>query len=225
MHLDYLSSIQFADDTTLYHGCRHLKYSKFCIESDLAVIEDWFAANKLTLNVGKTVLMLFKPKTKRANQNKENIKLNISLNGEKIPCKTHTKFLGLLIDENLNWEQHVANLLLRIRSRLGLLRKGKNLLTKHTKKILYYAQMHSLFQYGIVIWGPLIPSPKLKKLQKLQNKCVQLIDPRNCIDKIYREHKIPKISEMITLECCKLWQRHSLGLLPTKLESLMSRDN
>ena len=64
LHLDYLSSIQFADDTTLYHGCRHLKLSKFCIESDLAVIDDWFAANKLTLNVGKTVLMLFKPNTR-----------------------------------------------------------------------------------------------------------------------------------------------------------------
>ena len=149
LHLDYLSSIQFADDTTLYHGCRHLKYSKFCIESDLNVIEDWLAANKLTLNVGKTVLMLFKPKTKQTSSNVEKTELNISLNGEKIPCKTHTKFLGLFIDENLSWDHHIANLILRIRSRLGLLRKGKNLLTKHAKKILYYAQMHSLLQ----IWN------------------------------------------------------------------------
>ena len=62
LHLNYLSSIQFADDTTLYHGSRYLKYSKFCIESDLECIEDWFAANKLTLNVGKTVMLLFRPK-------------------------------------------------------------------------------------------------------------------------------------------------------------------
>ena len=131
----------------------------------------------------------------------------------------------MLIDEKLNWEHHIANVTLRIRSRLVLLRKGKNLLTKHAKKILYYAQLHSIFQYGIVIWGPLIQNSKLKKIQKLQNKCVQLIDPRNRIDQIYNELNIPKISEMINLECCKLWQRHSLGLLPSKLETLMTKDN
>ena len=133
--------------------------------------------------------MLFKPKNTRPN---DDTNLNIALNGEKIPCKMHTKFLGLLIDEKLNWEQHLSNLFLRVKSRLGLLRKGKNLLTKHAKKILYYAQMHSIFQYGIVIWGPLISNTKLKKLQKLQNKCIQLIDPCISTDKIYKEHNIPQ---------------------------------
>ena len=116
-------------------------------------------------------------------------------------------------------------MILRIRSRIGLLRKGKNLLTKHAKKVLYYAQIHSIFQYGIVIWGPLISRTVMNKMQKLQNKCVQLIDPNAKLSRIYEAHNIPKLLQMVQIECCKLWQRHHLKLLPVKLAEIMSKDN
>ena len=58
-HLVYSSSILFADDTTLYKTHRNLVYLKWCLEDDLCTLSDWFAANKLTLNLDKTVCMLF----------------------------------------------------------------------------------------------------------------------------------------------------------------------
>ena len=58
-HLVYSSSILFADDTTLYKTHRNLVYLKWCLEDDLCTLSDWFAANKLTLNIDKTVCMLF----------------------------------------------------------------------------------------------------------------------------------------------------------------------
>ena len=58
-HLVYSSSILFADDTTLYKTHRNLVYLKWCLEDDLCTLNDWFAANKLTLNLDKTVCMLF----------------------------------------------------------------------------------------------------------------------------------------------------------------------
>ena len=223
LHLNYLSSIQFADDTTLYHGSRYLKYSKFCVESDLECIEDWFAANKLTLNVGKTVMMLFRPrKNKEPDPNSE---LRVSLLNKQIECKPQAKFLGLHLDDKLSWDMQFANMTFRIRSRIGLLRKGKNLLTKHAKKVLYYAQIHSIFQYGIVIWGPLLSRTMMNKLQKLQNKCVQLIDPNAKLARIYEANNIPKLDQLTQLECCKLWQRHYLKLLPAKLAAIMAKDS
>ena len=126
LHLDHLNSIQFADDTTLYHGSRYLNYTKFCIESDLETIEDWFAANKLTLNVGKTVMMLFQPTNKRKKDATSNLaEFSVNLLGAHISCKPQTKFLGLTIDDKLNWDSHLKNIMLKIRSRIGLLRKGK----------------------------------------------------------------------------------------------------
>ena len=226
LHIDHLNSIQFADDTTLYHGSRYLNYSKYCIESDLECIEDWFATNKLTLNIGKTVMMLFQPtKRKKKDTSIDPAEFSVNLLGAQIPCKSQTKFLGLTIDDKLNWDSHLNNMMLKIRSRIGLLRKGKNLLTKHAKKILYYAQIHSILQYGLVVWGPLSSKGNLSKLQKIQNKCIQLIDPTLAVEKIYKEHKIPRLSEMIFIECCKLWHRHTLRLLPSKLSAIMTKDS
>ena len=59
LNLIHTNSILFADDTTLYFSHRNLSYAKWCIEEDLKILVDWFCANKLTLNLDKTVAMLF----------------------------------------------------------------------------------------------------------------------------------------------------------------------
>ena len=61
-NLAHCSAILFADDTTVYKGHRNLNYLRLCLETDLTTLVDWFKANKLTLNVSKTVYMLFRGK-------------------------------------------------------------------------------------------------------------------------------------------------------------------
>ena len=61
-HLDHCGSILFVDDTTIYMTHHNLNYINFCLEHDLEKISDWFKANCLTLNLSKTVSMLFKNK-------------------------------------------------------------------------------------------------------------------------------------------------------------------
>ena len=47
------STIQFADDTTLYISSKNTNYLKWCLEHNLMLLLDWFHANKLTLNLAK----------------------------------------------------------------------------------------------------------------------------------------------------------------------------
>ena len=96
LHISDGDIIQFADDTTLIFGHRNTNYLKFCIEHELAVLQDWFYANKLTLNVEKSVYLLFE-------RNKSNGDLNISVCGKKLPRCSSAKFLGTWIDDLLNW--------------------------------------------------------------------------------------------------------------------------
>ena len=53
LHLQESECIQFADDTTLIFKHKSLCYLHYCIESELAKLQDWFNANKLTLNIRK----------------------------------------------------------------------------------------------------------------------------------------------------------------------------
>ena len=59
LHLHDAECVQFADDTTLLFKHKNIRYLQFCIESELNRIQDWFNANKLTLNVSKYSYLLF----------------------------------------------------------------------------------------------------------------------------------------------------------------------
>ena len=59
LNLSMCNSILFADDVTVYKSHENLRYLKWCLEFELSQLLDWFNANKLTLNLSKSVCMLF----------------------------------------------------------------------------------------------------------------------------------------------------------------------
>ena len=130
LHLTHLQCIQFADDTTLFTSHKSTRYLEYCVTTDLENLHDWFKANKLTLNLNKSVMLIF--------GNKNQIKTKeIKIGGHEIMTQTVTKFLGIWIDSNLNWTEHVNKIVLKLKSRLILLRRNKNFLNPHCMKVLY----------------------------------------------------------------------------------------
>ena len=95
LHLNLSTSecIQFADDTTLVFMHRNQNFLRYCMENELTIVQDWFNANRLTLNVGKSSYLLFQGHTKTLRTFK------ITLNNIEIPRVTHSKFLGTWIDD------------------------------------------------------------------------------------------------------------------------------
>ena len=229
LQLQHLRSIQFADDTTVYMGHTNKNYLQFCVEDDLLRLQDWFRANKLTLNAGKTVALIFdsngtnRKHTKRSNTIDSN-QMQLYLDKIKIPILSVTKFLGIWVDDKLNWNSHIDKLETRLRTKLCMLRRGQNLLTTHAKKVLYFAQIHSLLTYGLVIWGSMTSATNLNKIQKLQDKGVQLIAKHRPLEDIYKENKILKVNHLIKLENIKMWFKHHKHQLPARLSQNMNTD-
>ena len=139
-HLKYCQCIHFADDTTIYVSHRNLNYCEWCIQSDLHTLQDWFKANKLTLNINKSVCMHFS-----VEKSKE---IKIVIDNIELPVVTKTKFLGIWIDNHLSWQDHSDQLCLKIIRNTQLLRVSKNHLSIPTKKILYYSHIYSHLVYG-----------------------------------------------------------------------------
>ena len=115
LHLDFMSVIQFADDTTLYLSNKNLKYLQWCVECDVRSIIDWFRANKLTLNISKTICMVFNPPGRKVQS------IELEFDNVKLKSSDCTKFLGVRIDNRLNWNQHLKQLMIKLKRNLGLL--------------------------------------------------------------------------------------------------------
>ena len=79
LHLQDSEGIQFADDTTLVLVHRNLTYLQFCVQQELLRLQDWFNANKLTLNLGKSSYLLFHNKPHKIPL------VSVELNGTNIP--------------------------------------------------------------------------------------------------------------------------------------------
>ena len=97
------------------------------------------------------------------------IDFSINIEGEFIPLVTHTKFLGVYLDNALSWQAHLNHVVDKIQTNKHLLSFGHNLLDSHTLKNIYYAHIHSHMSYAITAWESMAPNSQLTELKKLQN--------------------------------------------------------
>ena len=218
-NLTYLHCVQFADDTTLIAGNRNHQYLKYCTESDLIIMQDWFNANKLTLNLTKSNYIIFYPNNTKA------LNFELSLNGIILPHAHCTKFLGSWLDDRLIWTEHVKKLKTKLLNRLELLKRSKRLLSTHALKSLYYAQIHSNIIYGLSMWGPMTGCGLMNQIQSIQDKAVACIEAGKKIKETYRKHGILKVDELVKVELCKLGYKLTHHMLRTPVSDALLTDH
>ena len=218
-HLLFCNSILFADDTTIYFSHKDLRYLEWCVAEDLTILADWFKANKLTLNLVKSTFILFK------HCNKNIMLENLKFDNCSIPRSTSTKFLGIIIDEKLNWHEQFNSLTLKIKCNIHLLRMSRNFINKHTAKLIYYGHIFSHINYCISVWGNMIPNTSLNRLQKLQDKCIDLIEKNPTCKNKYNSNRILKIKEILLLENCKIGYKIINKQLPYNVYNLIVTDH
>ena len=88
---------------------------------ELSKLYTWLLANKLTLNISKTHIMVFH----RAKHKK--YKIVIEINNVPIEQVRHTKFLGLIFDDNLDWSNHISYLNTKIAKGIGIICRAKHI--------------------------------------------------------------------------------------------------
>ena len=194
----YSRLILFADDTTLFNSHKCSQYLQYTIDHDLNMLLNWFKANKLSLNLQKTVMMWF-------GKNSNNI--NMKIDDIIIPIVKYTKFLGVYLDDELMWHTHINYILDKIRTNKRLLACGRNLLDNHSLKNIYYAHIHSHFSYALTAWGSMVSKTELNDLRKIQNQCIHIINKKSATSDItgqYEKLKILRIDQLVKLQLCKL---------------------
>ena len=115
-----LKFILFADDTNIFCSGHDIVQLNIIVSNELDKLSEWFAVNKLSLNLSKTSFMLF------TNCRREQ-HVNISINNCEIDMVYKTKFLGVVIDSNLNWKDHVAMVKSKLSKSIAIYAQSKTL--------------------------------------------------------------------------------------------------
>lgn len=189
--------ILFADDTGLfYSGTIQDIFKK--AQEDLDKIFQWTANNKIKLNEKKCTYMLFKV-NKPENQ-------DLFINGIKILESDKTKYLGLILDKELKFTDHIEHLISKLHSLSFMLGRTAYLFNGKTKYLIYHANISSILNYLAAFWGQ-ARKQDIEKLQVAQNKLLKILfqkNPRTHTEDLYKELKLLNIDKIIKLDSVKL---------------------
>ena len=127
----------FADDTNLFHSHKNLATLSQIANQELGKVANWLGANKLSLNVNKMQYIIFKAKNKTISHN-----IEIRINNQIIEQVNSTKFLGLIMDKELTWKQHIKLVETKISKILGILVRVRRYISLTTLKTIYNALIY-----------------------------------------------------------------------------------
>ena len=162
----------YADDTTLTVKGKTTEELESKLNEDMQNVSDWCIRNKMKANTNKTKVMMITTRQKRQTIPIENRELNVYLGNEKLGNAETEKLLGVKLNNNMSWEQHITHILSIANRKLALLRRIKKYLPLRTRKLFYNAHILPHLDYCSAVWGT---SPHVQKLCKLQKRAARVI--------------------------------------------------
>ena len=176
--------VMFADDTNIFvtghsENDAYSKANKLLKEINLFML-----SNQLHINTEKCIYMHFRPKLNHkerktcARARIVGSEKQLFIHENKIKKTNKARFLGIIIDEDLNWDMHLEHLEQKLNSAIITIKRIKKFIPKEHYSKLYHTLFVSHLTYGISAWGSL-SCYKLKKIFSIQKRCIRLLFGKN----------------------------------------------
>ena len=202
----------FADDTAVYFACSNITEFIQIAATIMKQLDKWFASNLLSLNTEKSYYCIF-----RTTQNCRLILPDtIEFNNKSIKRTKSIKYLGITLDEFLDWKEHTVNLKKSLNSLFSVFYNIRRYLTIEHIRVIYYTMIYSRIKYGITVYG-LGNKDNLDKIQVLQNKLMKVIlekSWRHPTDELHTEVNILKVKDIFYQEISSFVNKYLRGDLP-----------
>lgn len=157
--VDNVDIISYADDTALFVQSDSWCNARLKMEQCLQTLNAWFKYNKLVINPKKSKFMCF-------SSYKKHLPVWRTIQIHEVECDTDQcscnnsihrvesfRYLGIVIDSHLKWEEHIDNLCRNIRQIFYIFKSLRDLMPLKLIKNVYFALVQSLLTYGILVWG------------------------------------------------------------------------
>ena len=158
----------YINDSTLVSHLENFGATNSAIEDglnqEISKVNTWLLSNNLILNIAKSKFMLF------FKHHKIVPTLNLSINDNPVEQVTNFNFLGITMDQNITWSDHISKISIKVARVIGILNKLKHIFPHKIMRTKYNSLIHPHLIYGLCLWGF---SPK--RLTILQKKAVRIL--------------------------------------------------
>jgi len=161
----------FADDTSIRCTHKFIKFAKMYIQEHLDLLYPYYCKWKIVVNAAKSEFITFTRNRDRSTYMQSTIKFN----GTDIPTKSSVKYLGVTLQSNMKFNEHVKNVInkaKRVKSSLWSLFGPHSSLNKMNKVTIYKLYIRSVLTYNIQNWID-ISQTCMSRIQTYQNKCIR----------------------------------------------------
>ena len=204
----------FADDTSLYYSCKNTSNLEETINGELSKISDWLSANRLSLNVGKSKLLFY------TNKNRDTLNgIKIKIRNEELKEVDHAKYLGVIMDNKLNWAMHINNIKLRLSKGISMLAKIRHYIPESALRSLYFTFINSHIDYNLLNWGTASPTA-LDTISSKTRKAIRIISFKDKDDTalpLFKQHSILPLLKNLEMKQAFFMWKLSNGMLPPSL--------
>ena len=184
----------FADDTSIIVIGDNIETVTKDAENIMCNLNKWFIANKLTLSTNKSCFIIFHSPYSR------NIEIPSILNfvDKSINRETSVKYLGVTLDEHLNWNLHISEICNSLRKLFPLFYGVRKYINLEHVRTIYYSMIYSKIKYGLAVYG-LTSNENLSKLQVIQNSLLKVLlnkPMRYSTSRLHNELNILKVEDL-----------------------------
>ena len=172
--------VMFADDTNIFVSGDDAKQAYDNANILLNEVNNYMVLNLLHINLGKSVYMHFRPsynineRLTRARSRQYGHDGVVRIARHKLKKVDRVKFLGIIIDEKLNWEPHIEHLVDKLNMTIVMLKRIAKFIPKSEYRKLYDSLFKLHMNYCISSWGGVSES-RLQNIFAVQKRCIRLL--------------------------------------------------
>ena len=223
----FFAFILFADDTNIFASDRDKKVLHDKVNTELGKLSNWFSHNRLSLNYEKTEFITFCKTSKAIDEEQPTVELD----GKQIRRVVDTKFLGVILDENISWRKHINVLISKISQMIGIIGRARRFMEPPQLILLYNTMVLPHLQYCLINWGNFKDDRNLRlrdRILRLQKCFLRMIYGKGRLshaDPLFAKTGALKIDDLFKQSVRCFSFKLAKNMLPIRMASLANRIN
>ena len=189
----------YADDHQIYHTGRDQSSVMLKLKESALQATEWYDSNLLAGNLKKYKVMNI-----GYGQNDDNTIQVIRLNNHDINTTSSLKLLGVIIDSNLNFSEHINTICKKASQKIGVLMRLRNLIPENAKLVLFKTAILPYLTYCHLVWH-FCKASDSRKIERLQERGLRAVFRNNTsYPELLKRAELPSLQNRRLQDICVL---------------------